>query len=339
MTSALLSLPPGLRRRRRLATFVAGGSILLVSLGMLTFGDAGFSPAEAFTALWGVGDPGAVKVVQEWRLPRTVLALAVGAMLALSGALFQIVTRNPLGSPDILGFSSGAMTGVLLIMAAGSVTVVGLTLSAFAGGLVAAVLVFALSARRGVRGYAVVVVGIGVTAMIGAVNTVLVIRADDLIARAAGVWATGSLNGVDRSWVAPALIALVVGSLAAAWIAPALHTQEFGEDRSASLGARPLATRWIAMVLGVALLSVATAVTGPISFVALAAPQIARRVWRTGTIPLTASAATGALLLAGCDLIAMRALAPTMLPTGIVTLCIGGVYLAWMLTRRSRSTS
>lgn len=329
--------PPAALRRRRIVAWALGAVLLAgVSVATLALGDLGVGPLEALSALAGTGDAGTVLVVREWRLPRAVLGILIGALLALSGALFQTVTRNPLGSPDILGFSVGAFTGVLLATLAGAGTVLALTGSAVAGGLLAAVIVFALSARTGFRGFTVVITGVGATAMLGAVNVVLVVRLDDVRARAAAVWATGSLNGVEVGWILPAAVTLGVGGVVVAALAPAMQALEFGKERAAGLGVRPVAVRWTAMLVGVALISVATAVTGPVGFVALAAPQIARRLWGTGTIPFGASALTGAVLLCTSDLVASRLLAPVMLPTGIVTVCLGGVYLAWLLTRREK---
>lgn len=340
MTGHVVIRPPArLRRRRLLAAAGVIAALTAVTLGTLSFGDSGITPGDSLRAVFGVGDPGTLLVVRGWRLPRAVLGMILGALLALSGALFQKVTRNPLGSPDVLGFSTGAFTGVLLTMTAGSVSVWALTASAFAGGLVATVIVLALTARGGARGFALIVTGIGVTAMLSAVNTVVVMRSDDLIARSAAIWATGSLNGVDGAWVGPATGMLVTTGFVTWLIRDRLALQEFGDDRASLVGARPGATRWIAMITGIAMLSMATAVSGPIAFIALAAPQIARRLWRTGTIPLAASALVGALLLCVSDLLSARLLAPAILPTGLVTLCLGGVYLAWMLTARERTSS
>ncbi|MDF2046272.1 iron chelate uptake ABC transporter family permease subunit [Microbacterium sp. Kw_RZR3] len=335
--TAIVRVPPRLRRRRLLAALVVGGVLVVSVTGTLTLGDLGVTPTGALAALVGAGDAGTVLVVQQWRLPRAVLGIVVGALLALSGALFQTVTRNPLGSPDILGFSVGAFTGVLAVTLAGATSVLALTGGAIGGGLVAAVLVFVLCARTGFGGVAVVLTGIGVSAMLAAVNVVLVVRLDDVRARAAAVWATGSLNGVGADGILPAVLSLASGALVIAALARSLHLLEFGDERATSLGVRPPVLRWGAMVIGVALISVATAVAGPIGFIALAAPQIARRVWRTGTIPFAASAFVGAALLGASDLIASRALAPVMLPTGLVTVCLGGVYLAWLLTSRERT--
>jgi iron complex transport system permease protein len=337
-TRALTRVDPALRRRRILAWSIVSVLLGAVTLATLTLGELAIPVGDALRALIGLGEPGTVLVVQEWRLPRALIGIAVGAMLALSGALFQIVTRNPLGSPDILGFSTGAFTGVLLVMNAGAVSVLALTTSAFAGGLAAAVLVFVLSSRSGVQGFALVVTGIAVTAMLSAVNTVIILRSDDLVALSAAIWATGSLNGVDAQWLGPALLTLALTGGLVAWMSRALVAYELGDERASTLGARPVVTRWGAMILGVALIAVATAITGPIGFIALAAPQIARRVWRTGTIPLGASAVTGALLLCLSDLISARLFAPTIIPTGLVTVSIGGIYLAWLLTTRERTT-
>jgi len=336
--TSIVRAHPALRRRRVVATAVVAAVLAVSTLGTLALGDLGVSPGDALAALVGAGDPGTVLVVQQWRLPRAILGILVGALLALAGALFQTVTRNPLGSPDILGFSVGAFTGVLAVTLVGATSVLALTGGAIGGGLLAAAMVFLFSARSGFGGFAVVVTGVGVSAMLAAVNVVLVVRLDDVRARAAAVWATGSLNGVTAVWIVPAALTLGIAAVTISALAPALNALEFGDERAGALGVRPTATRWWAMLIGVALIAVATAVTGPIGFVALAAPQIARRMWRTGTVPFAASALVGAALLCASDLLAARLFAPVMLPTGLVTVCLGGAYLAWLLTRRERTT-
>ncbi len=335
--SSVLAPNDRLRRRRRTAWAAVLVLLVVLVLGTLVLGDAGISPRDALAGLLGGGDPGTQLVVREWRLPRAVLGILVGAMLAWAGALFQVVTRNPLGSPDVLGFSSGAFTGVLLVTAAGSVSYLVLTLSAFAGGIIVALVVLGLTVRYGARGFALIVTGIGVTAMVAAVNTMLLIRMDDVAARSAAIWSTGSLNGVDGGWMLPAAAAAIGAGVLLAAMSPSLALCELGDERSATLGGRPARLRLTAMALGVALVALATAIAGPIAFIALAAPQVARHVWRTGTIPLAASAVAGSALLLASDLLAARLFAPTILPTGLVTLCLGGIYLAWLLGTRERS--
>lgn len=334
--TSVLTPPAALTRRRVLLT--AGGALVLVGLGVLglCLGEVRVTPGDVWAALTGSAPRAVSVVVLEWRLPRVVLGALIGAILALSGGLFQTVTRNPLGSPDVLGFSTGAYTGVLVVVVAGVPGSVARTSGALVGGLATAALVWLVVARRGAQGFRLIVVGIGVTAMINAVNVLLITRAEDRDALSAAIWGVGSLNGVEAFWVLPTAVVLVAGAAAVRALAPALHAIELGDDTAAATGANPARARLLAMVVGVVLVALATAVAGPIAFVALAAPQVARRLLGTGSIPFPASALTGAVLLVGSDLLAQRLLAPTILPTGIVTVCLGGVYLAWALAQEGR---
>jgi iron complex transport system permease protein len=333
---SVVAAPTATRRRRTLIWVCSVGILLVLGGAGLTLGEAAVSVPDVFTALLGGGESGTRLVVVGWRLPRVVLGAAIGAMLALSGALFQVITRNPLGSPDILGFSAGAYTGALIVIVGGTVSTVALTVGAIGGGILSAALVFALVAWRGASGTRLIIVGIALTAMLGATNTMIELAADDVVSRSAAIWGAGSLNGIDGRWIPVILVTLVLGALAITGLRPALALYELGEDRAASLGVRPTRLRLSAMIVGVVLLAVTIAAAGPIAFIALAAPQIAKRLWRSGPIPFAASAVTGAVLLVFSDLLALRLFAPTMLPTGLVTIGIGGLYLAWMLSGANR---
>ncbi|WP_226532250.1 FecCD family ABC transporter permease [Microbacterium paraoxydans] len=337
MTGASIVAPPAAMRSRTVVIWTVSALALAgIGLAGLMLGDAPISAADALSALVGGGDPGTRLIVVGWRLPRVVLGAAIGAALALSGALFQVLTRNPLGSPDILGFSAGAYTGALIVIVGGSVSTVALTAGAIGGGILAAALVFALAAWRGASGTRLIIVGIALTALLGAVNTMIEIAADDVVARSAAIWGAGSLNGIDGRWLPVILGALALGGVAVAVLRPALALYELGEDRAVSLGVTPSRLRLLAMIAGVVLLAVTIAAAGPIAFIALAAPQIARRLWRSGPMPFAAAAMTGAVLLMVSDLLAMRLFAPVVLPTGLVTIGIGGLYLAWMLSGANR---
>lgn len=333
---SIIAAPAAMRRRRAVIWVVSAAVLLVLGVVGLTLGDAPIAVSDAVGALFGGGDSGTRLIVIGWRLPRVVLGAAIGAMLALSGALFQVVTRNPLGSPDILGFSAGAYTGALIVIVGGTVSTVALTIGAIGGGILSAALVFALVAWRGASGTRLIIVGIALTAMLGALNTMIELAADDVVSRGAAIWGAGSLNGIDGRWMPAILVTLVLGAVAVAGLRPALALYELGEDRAASLGIRPLRVRLGAMIVGVVLLALTIAAAGPIAFIALAAPQIARRLWRSGPMPFAASAVVGAVLLLFSDLLAMRLFAPTMLPTGLVTIGIGGLYLAWMLSGANR---
>lgn len=347
----------GTRVRRRpllvgLAVAAACAALALLALGT---GDYPLSPAQVVTAAL---DPGAGferTVVLEWRLPRVLAALAFGAALGASGAVFQSLTRNPLGSPDVIGFSTGAYTGALLSLtvlgggasAAFSATTgsatgstgggVSTTVGALVGGMLTAAAVYALARVRGaVQGYRLVVVGIAATALLHAVNTYLLLRAQTEVAMAGAVWGAGSLSLVGWGDLRWALVVLAVLVPALALLAAPLRQLETGDDSASARGVPVERTRLALVVVGVALVSVVTASTGPIAFVALAAPQVARLALRGAGLPLLGSALVGALLLLSADQVAQRFLSGV--PVGVVTVVGGGVYLLVLLLARGGSS-
>ncbi len=309
---------------------------LVVALVTLASGEFQLSLGEVVGALFGQATAKVHMVVVEWRVPRTSLALIMGAALGMSGALFQSLTRNPLGSPDVIGFDSGAYTGALIVIIALHGNFAGAAVGALAGGLVSALIVYALAWRGGVQGFRLIIVGIGVSAMLTSVNTYLMLRADLQVAMAAAVWGAGTLNGMtlERLWQVALVLAVLVPL--ALLLARPMRQIEMGDDAARALGVNVERTRLAMTLVGVALTATVTAAAGPIAFVALAAPQIARRVVGAAGVALLPSAAMGALLLAGADYLAQRAFAPTQLPVGIVTVCVGGLYFAWLLVREAR---
>ncbi|MDI1461642.1 iron chelate uptake ABC transporter family permease subunit [Catellatospora sp. KI3] len=312
--------------------------LLGAGVGVLALGTGQFTlpPDQVVEVLTGGGSRAARLVVLEWRLPRVLLSLLLGAALGVSGAVFQALLRNPLGSPDVLGFGTGAFTGVLLAMVfvgrGFAVTATG----ALVGGLATAAAVYLFAYRRGVQGFRLIVVGIGVSAFLTSLNQWFLIRVNLQTAMAAAVWGQGSLNELGWAQVGPAVA--VVGALALVLLGLGgrLRTLELGDEAAAALGVRVGPVRLAYLAVGVALTAAATAVAGPVSFVALAAPQLARRLAGTAGIALAPAAATGALLLAGSDFLAARAFAPTTLPVGVVTVALGGVYLVWLLAAQGR---
>lgn len=292
--------------------------------------------ANVLATLSGGGDPAEQTVILEWRLPRAMLAVLLGAALALSGGIFQSISRNPLGSPDIIGFASGSYTGALLVMLAFGGGYLQVATGALVGGIVTAFVVFLLAYRGGVQGFRLIIVGIGVSAMLGAFNTWLVLKASIQEALRAGVWGSGSLNGlsVDQLWPVLAILAVLVPLAIAC--GPALRQLELGDDAAAALGTRTTRVRLVTVVLGVAFTALVTATAGPIAFISLCAPQIARRITRTSGIGLIPTAAVGAFLLITADFIGQRLFAPMQLPVGVVTVSIGGIYFVWLLVREGR---
>ncbi|MEU4366429.1 FecCD family ABC transporter permease [Micromonospora chersina] len=330
-----LRLPGGLSLRLRPRALVVGlaGTLLALALAVLAVGagDYPIAPADVLRVLAGGGSPAERFIVTELRLPRLVTALAVGAALGLAGAVFQSLTRNPLGSPDVLGVTSGAATGalVVVVLGGGSAALAG---AAAAGGLATGLLLYALAGRHGVGGHRLVLVGIGVTAILTGVNGWLLTRAPLMDAARAALWLTGSLDGRGWANALPVLGALAV-LLPAVLLAraPALRLLEMGDDSAAGLGVPVRRVRVAALGAAVLLVSVAAAAAGPVSFLALTAPHLARRLTRAPGPNLLPSAVVGAALLLAADQVAQHAVTGRQLPVGVVTGVLGGGYLAWLL--------
>ncbi|GAA3124133.1 iron chelate uptake ABC transporter family permease subunit [Planomonospora alba] len=315
---------------------------LLMALNM-RIGDIPMTVGQVLGAITGDGPEHFV--VMELRLPRALAGALAGAALALSGAITQAVARNPLASPDILGVTTGAsVTVVAVIVAAGStaggpsgaLSALGIPLAALAGGLLGAVAVYLLAWRGGLDGYRLVLVGIGVTAVFGNVKYWLLTLGDVNDSSRAMVWISGSLSGRGWEHVHPVALALAVLVPVTLLGTRSLAVLRFGDDTVTGLGVRMNLARGLMILAAVLLAAVATASAGPVTFVALAAPQIALRLAGTAHPPLLVSALTGALLTTAADLLARTAFSPTELPVGVVTAILGAPYLIYLLVRVRR---
>ncbi|MFG1603594.1 FecCD family ABC transporter permease [Actinoplanes sp. NPDC049265] len=271
-------------------------------------------------------------VLLDLRLPRLCLGLLAGAALAASGAVFQSLSRNPLGSPDIVGFTTGSASGAVLAIIAFSAGPGGAAFGAIVGGVGTALIVYGLAALGGGAIRRVVLVGIGVSAMLVALNSYLISRARLDAAQSAAVWLVGTLNGRNWTYVQLLGAALIVLTPPLLLMSRRLHLLEMGDETAHALGVKAGPSRLILVLLAVAICAVATAATGPVAFVALAAPQITKRLTRSATLPLVPSMITGALLMVLSDFVAQRLLAPAQMPVGVVTGAVGGAYLAWLLS-------
>ncbi|WP_241488111.1 FecCD family ABC transporter permease [Leucobacter japonicus] len=325
-----------LSARAALVTLVIGVATMLAIVLSIAIGATSLQIGDVVQGLLGTADGGTVLVVREWRLPRALLAALFGLALGMSGAIFQSLTRNPLGSPDVIGFSSGSYTGALIVLLVTGGGYAAVATGALVGGIITALVVFVLAYRGGVQGFRLIIVGIGVSAMLAAVNMYLMLRATVEEQLTAGVWGSGSLNGITIETLGPVLVVLLVLVPAALALSPGLRVLELGDDAAGSLGSRPTRVRLVAVVVGVALVALVTAAAGPIAFIALVAPQIARRLTRSAGVGLLAAGLTGAFLLVVSDFAAQRAFAPLQLPVGIVTVCVGGVYFVWLLVRETQ---
>ncbi|MFI9647140.1 FecCD family ABC transporter permease [Streptomyces sp. NPDC052040] len=310
---------------------------LTAAVVLIGTGDFPIPAADVLKTLVGDGNPGQEFIVNELRLPRVLVGLLVGASLGLGGALFQSVSRNPLGSPDVLGLGQGSTAGALVVIVLFSGSATEVAVGALVGGLATGLAIYLLAWKQGVHGYRLVLVGIGVSAVATAVNGYLLTKADIVDAARAVVWMTGSLNGRDwdQVWPLLALCAVLVPLVLAQ--SRGLRMTEMGDDVAYALGVRVERVRVLLMVSAVLLTSGATAAAGPVGFVALTAPQLARRLTRSPGPNLVASMAMGATLLIVADWASQRAFGADQLPVGVVTGVLGGVYLLWLLVTERRA--
>ncbi|MEE4407567.1 MULTISPECIES: iron-enterobactin ABC transporter permease [unclassified Serratia (in: enterobacteria)] len=328
------------RRLLALSRPALTASMLALACGVLAIyalgsGALSLSATQVIDALLGKGPANLAVVVTQWRLPRVTMALLLGAALGISGAIFQSLLRNPLGSPDVIGFNTGAYSGVLVAIVLFNGGVVGITSGALAGGLLTAALVYLLAWRNGVETFRLIIVGIAVRALLVAGNTWLIISASLEAAMTAGLWSAGSLNGISWAKSLPVLAVIALCCLLLLTLSRRMRLLEMGDDTACALGVPVERSRVLLLLIGVTLTAAATAVAGPISFIALVAPQIARRLCANrGVLLLTAL--TGALLLLIADVAAQRLFMPYQLPVGVLTVSLGGIYLIWLLIRESR---
>lgn len=306
-------------------------AVLAIGIGKYTI-----APIDVLRVLAGTNDSFDRVVVLDWRMPRMLMALLIGAALGISGAIFQALTRNPLGSPDIIGINSGAYTGALAVLAGLGGGYYAVAAGALAGGLITAIVVYALSYHNGLAGYRLIVVGIGVSAVLNSVNQWVVIKLDHHTAVTASIWQQGTLNGLGWAQVLPMVVCLVVVTAALLVLGPQLPVLQMGDDTAGALGVYPERTRLAYLIAGVALVALACAAAGPISFVALAAPQIARRLTASPGVALVPAAAMGAVLLLAGDIIAQHLFTGNELPVGAVTVSLGGAYLVYLLITQAR---
>ncbi|ALZ97548.1 iron-enterobactin ABC transporter permease [Leclercia adecarboxylata] len=314
--------------------------LMLVSLAVAVFslrsGAVTLDFTQVFNALTGSAPRNITMVVTEWRLPRVMMALLVGAALGISGAIFQSLMRNPLGSPDVMGFNTGAWSGVLVAMVLFGQHLTAITLAAMAGGILTSLIVWALAWRDGIETFRLIIIGIGMRAMLMAFNTWLLLQASLETSLSAGLWFAGSLNGLTWAKTLPAAPLILLMFICALLLVKRMRLLEMGDDSACALGVSVERSRLMLMLVAVVLTAAATAIAGPISFIALVAPHIARRLSGTARWGLTQSALCGSLLLLAADLCAQQLFMPYQLPVGVVTVSLGGIYLIVLLVQESR---
>ena len=292
-------------RRLIITCLLLVSACVVAGIWGLRSGAVTLETSQVFAALMGDAPRSMTMVVTEWRLPRVLMALLIGAALGVSGAIFQSLMRNPLGSPDVMGFNTGAWSGVLVAMVLFGQDLTAIALAAMAGGIVTSLLVWLLAWRNGIDTFRLIIIGIGVRAMLVAFNTWLLLKASLETALTAGLWNAGSLNGLTWAKTSPSAPIIILMLIAAALLVRRMRLLEMGDDTACALGVSVERSRLLMMLVAVVLTAAATALAGPISFIALVAPHIARRISGTARWGLTQAALCGALLLLAADLCAV----------------------------------
>lgn len=331
------SASSALRRRRLLVVVALLALLVLAALASLAVGAKPIPIDVVWDAIFSPTGTEDDIVVGSLRLPRTILGIAVGVALGIAGALMQGHTRNPLADPGLLGVEAGAAFFVVVgIYALGVTSLLGYVWFAFAGAFAASVLVFVLGSlgRGGPTPVTLALAGVAVSALLGALTSAMVL-ADTQTLDAFRFWAVGSLAGRDAEIAGQVAPFLIVGVLLACANAPGLNLLALGEDVARGLGQNVQVVRWTGLIAITLLAGGAVAACGPIGFVGLVVPHVAR--YFTGPdhrwlIP--ASGLAGAVLLLTADVIGRVVVRPGELQVGIVLALVGAPFFIALVRRR-----
>lgn len=319
--------------------YAAGAAVLaLLALASLAVGSRPVPPSQVLSALFGFDPANDLHlVVRALRLPRTLLAIFAGAALGLAGAVMQSVTRNPLAEPGLLGVNSGAAIAVVL-----GASAFGLTQMAqyvwfgFLGAGLAGVAVFLLGRAHesGTDPVRLVLAGAGISVLLGAAASLVILNSGLEVLDLFRNWGSGALEGRGRAVAATMGVALALGGGLALALAPGLNAMALGHDSGRALGLRPQRFWALACLSVMILAGAATAAAGPIGFVGLVAPHLARAV--TGpdnrrVLPLSALFAASVLL--GADIIGRVVAPPAEVAAGIVVAILGGPFFVHVVRR------
>ncbi|MDQ0171856.1 FecCD family ABC transporter permease [Paenibacillus tundrae] len=307
---------------------------LVAAIVGTSIGSDYISPLHVLQAIFKLGAGDYDFVVLTLRLPRVLLSLLVGAALGMSGAILQGIIRNPLASPDVIGITGGAAVAAVgfVSILGGTISIKLLPLFAIIGALVTALVIYVLAWKKGVTPIRLVLIGIGISAIMGAGTTFMLILSPFYTAGQAYIWLTGSIYGASWLDIQTILPVIFIVVPLAIWFARSLNAQEFGDDVATGLGVTVQWHRSLLLLCSVLLAGIAVAVAGTIGFVGLIAPHIARKlVGRMFGSLLVVSGFVGALLVLSADLIARTAFLPLDVPAGVFTAGIGAPFFLYLL--------
>lgn len=338
-------------RRRKLVFAALASTLILTSIAAVSLGALTIPPMHILAAVgerFGLGDtiePFERAALFSIRLPRLVLGLGVGAALGMSGAALQALFRNPLADPGLLGVSSGAACGAVGWIVLGTSMPfwlqgpLTLPLVAFAAALAATALVYAIAvANARTDAATLLLAGIAVNALAGAVLGFLTYLGTDAQLRSLTFWMLGGLSGVTWDQIALVLPVMAAATVGIALFAHIFDILALGETAAGHLGIEIESIRRVTILLAALAVGASVALTGAIGFVGLAAPHLVRLVGGPRhAYVLPAAALMGALITVAADIVARTAVIPAELPIGIVTSALGAPFFIWLLRRHSRA--
>lgn len=322
--------------RRRLMIGVLTVLVLLLFALTLVLGQSFTPPMTVLRVLAGEDVGAANFLIGTLRLPRAVLCLLAGLAFGLGGVVFQVMLRNPLASPDIIGITSGASAAAVVSIVILSLSGPVISVIAVIAGLGVALLVYVMAVRNGAAGTRLILVGIGMAAMLNSVIAYSLSIAPAWNLQEALRWLTGSVNGAQPVDGVPLLLVLLVFGGLLLSQSRDLEVLRLGEDTATALGVHVARTRIVIIIAAVGMIASATSITGPIAFVSfLAGPIAARIVGGSGSL-LVPSALVGAVLTLAADYTG-QFLLPSRYPVGVVTGALGAPYLLYLIVRINRS--
>ncbi|MCC5667008.1 iron ABC transporter permease [Nostoc sp. CHAB 5784] len=315
--------------------------VIIVAMVMnVAKGEYPISPLDIVKTVLNLdtGNPDHAFVIHNLRLPRTLVAFMVGIAFAISGTIFQGLTRNPLADPGIIGINAGAsLAAVTVIVLLPSAPIYTLPVSAFAGAMLMAVLIYSLAWNNGSSPILLILMGIGLSAIASAFTSLMITFGNIYDVSNALVWLAGSVYGRTWEQVFSFLPWLIVFVPMALTLARHLNALNLGDDVAKGLGTRVEWERGLLVLVGVALAGAGVATAGMIGFVGLIAPHLGRQLVGTnheGLIPT--SALLGGVIVVVADLLGRTLFAPIELPCGVVTAAIGAPYFLFLLIRNRK---
>ncbi|HSC79888.1 MAG TPA: iron ABC transporter permease [Chitinolyticbacter sp.] len=318
--------------RRQLAVNFASLILLLgLALFALGWGDVKLAPDRVWAALIGDVPGWQGFLLREIRLPRVLAALVVGAALGLSGLLLQTLARNRLASPDMIGLNDGATLAMALTLLWSPAGLLGPWWMALCGALVTTLVILAAAGGMGSQGYRVIVAGIAVASLFKAGFELVLATLPVMHSSGIYVFSIGSLVGRGYPVLWPALAGLGVLVLILLPLARGLGMLGLSDDMAQGLGVGLSRMQLAALLVAAALAGLAVSVAGPVGFVAIVAPIVARRLAGPGCVPLCSAASLGAFIVLLADTLGRSVAAPAEVPAGVVTGVLGGPFLLWVL--------